>query len=154
MNNALTPEASVFHTQARTWLMTLQSCANSHRSWSLESWVHALDFGSGDILFVCFLLFSFFFFFSFPPGQENMNLALEKEHVSTSPKLWSSNLLKLLLSYVWTPLEPKTRWIMLLATAGATRWVQSWPLLDGILCQKPQSPTHFLNLCTFRPKRK
>lgn len=151
MNNALTSEASVFHTQVRMCLTTLWSSVNSHQSWSLESWVRTLDFGL--VLFVCFLLFSFFFF-SFPPGQENMNLALEKEHVSTSPKLWSSNLLKLLLSYVWTPLEPKTRWIMLLATAGATRWVQSWPLLDGILCQKPQSPTHFLNLCTFRPKRK
>lgn len=41
-------------------------------------------------------------------GQENINWAVEKWHAPTLPNLQSSNLLKLLLLYVWMPFGTKS----------------------------------------------
>lgn len=65
-------------------------------------------------------------------GQEDIHLAVKKWHAQTLLNMRSSNLFKLFSLWLWIPFGTQSKVNNTFGNCRSHRWVQSWPLLDGI----------------------
>lgn len=65
-------------------------------------------------------------------GQEDIHLAVKKWHAQTLLNMRSSNLFKFFSLWLWIPFGTQSKVNNTFGNCRSHRWVQSWPLLDGI----------------------
>ena len=65
-------------------------------------------------------------------GQEDIHLAVKKWHAQTLLNMRSSNLFKLFSLWLWIPFGTQSKVNNTFGNCRSHRWVQSWPLLDGL----------------------